>query len=122
MATTIRIDDTPHPLHVTKSNDNGPGNVGVDDGIYNMRDFTRTATASSGLDRDGIFHMRGISRTFSRHSSKDKDKWGLKGDHGDPEDDDPGLSRSGDFKSRQVSIRNFIQLYFPVSQPYLNLW
>lgn len=105
MATTIRIDDTPHPLHPTKSNDNAPDNVGVDDGVYNMRDFTRTATASSGLDRDGIFHMRGISRTFSRSSSRDKDKRGLKGDDGDPEDDDPGLLRSGDFKSKQVSIR-----------------
>ena len=123
MATTIRIDDTPHPLHPTKSDDNAPGNVGLDDGIYNMRDFARTATASSGLDRDGIFHMRGISRTFSRSSSRDQDKRGLKGGDGDPEDDDPGLLRSGDFKSKQVSIRNFIRLYsyFPVSQPDLNV-
>ena len=119
MATTIRIADTVHPLHATKSNDDAPGyHVGADDGIYNMRDFTRTATGSSGVDRDGIFHMRGISRTFSRNSSKDKRGLGLKGGEkdGEPEDDDPGLRQSGDFKSRQVcsrlSFHSLVQSHF----------
>lgn len=100
MATTIRIDDTAHPLYTARSNDDVSSKVGIDDGIHNMRDFTNTATSSSGVERDGIYNMRAITRTTSRSSSKGRQ--GLKGVEKDAEDDDPGLRRSGDFKAKQV--------------------
>ncbi len=101
MATTIRIAETTHPSHPNNTDENTATNPAViEDGVYNMRSFTRTATGSSAADRDGIYNMRAITRTFSRSSSKDKR--GFKGGEKEPEDDDPGLRQSGDFKSRQV--------------------
>ena len=99
MATTIRIADD---AHLNKADDDANG---VGDGIQNMRDFTRTATNSSAIDREGIVNMRAVARTFSRSSLKDKR--GVKGDEKDveAEDDDPGLRQSGDFKSKQVRPR-----------------
>lgn len=101
MATTIRIAETTRPSHTNNADENTAANPAVvEDGIYNMRSFIRTATGSSANDRDGIYNMRAITRTFSRSSSKDKR--GFKGGEKEPEDDDPGLRKSGDFKSKQV--------------------
>ena len=101
MATTIRIAETTRPSHTNNAGDDTDSNPAVvEDGIYNMRGFTRTATGSSANDRDGIYNMRAITRTFSRSSSKDKR--GFKGGDKEAEDDDPGLRQSGDFKSKQV--------------------
>ena len=101
MATTIRIAETTRPSHTNDADENTATNPAViEDGIYNMRSFTRTATGSSATDRDGIYNMRAITRTFSRSSSKDKR--GFKAGEKEAEDDDPGLRQSGDFKSRQV--------------------
>ncbi len=101
MATTIRIAETTRPSHTNNNDENTAANPAViEDGVYNMRSFTRTATGSSANDRDGIYNMRAITRTFSRSSSKDKR--GFKAGEKEAEDDDPGLRQSGDFKSRQV--------------------
>ena len=75
--TSIRIADTVHPLHATKSNGE-VSNIGFNDGIYNMRDLSRTSTRE-------------------KRSIRFADK--------DAEDDDPGLRQSGDYKTRQVKRR-----------------
>jgi len=72
--TSIRIADTVHPLHATRSNGE-VSNIGFNDGIYNMRDLSRTSTRE-------------------KRSIRFADK--------DAEDDDPGLRQSGDYKTRQV--------------------
>jgi hypothetical protein len=70
--TSIRIADTVHPLHATRSNGEVPS-IAFNDGIYNMRDLSRTST---------------------------REKRSIK--FADAEDDDPGLRQSGDYKTRQV--------------------
>ena len=76
--TSIRIADTVHPLHVTKSNGEG-ASTSFNDGIYNMRDLSRTSSRE-------------------KRSIKFGDK--------DVEDDDPGLRQSGDYKTRQVKSKH----------------
>jgi hypothetical protein len=76
--TSIRIADTVHPLHATRSNGEGPS-ISFNDGIYNMRTLSRTSTRE-------------------KRSIKFADK--------DAEDDDPGLRQSGDYKTRQVKAEN----------------
>jgi hypothetical protein len=73
---SIRIADTIHPLHATKSN-NDASSTGFNDGIYNMRDISRTSS---------------------------KEKRSIK--FADAEDDDPGLRQSGDFKTKQVKPKH----------------
>jgi KUP system potassium uptake protein len=76
---TIRIAETVHPLHHTRS---------------------ATEAATTGRE-DGIYNIRAISRERSRS----RDRWSLRngpGDSNDPEDDDPGLRQTGDFKHKQV--------------------
>jgi hypothetical protein len=72
--TTIKIADTVHPLHVTRS---------------------RGEVTSSGL-HDGIYNMRGLSRASSmeRRSTRLSEK--------EIEDDDPGLRQTGDYKQKQA--------------------
>ena len=72
--TSIRIADTVHPLHATRSNGE-VSSIGFNDGIYNMRDLSRTSTRE-------------------KRSIRFADK--------DAEDDDPGLRQSADYKTRQV--------------------
>ena len=106
MATTIRIAETTRPSYTNNADEDTASNPAVvEDGIYNMRRFSRTATSNSANERDGIYNMRAITRTFSRSSSKDKR--GFKGTEKDLEDDDPGLRQSGDFKSKQVCGMHF---------------
>ena len=101
MATTIRIADTAHPSHNSRNDEDPPSSPAVvEDGIYNMRSFTRSPTGTSSADPDGIFNMRAITRTFSRSSTRDKRSG--RGSEKEAEDDDPGLRQSGDFKSKQV--------------------
>jgi hypothetical protein len=73
--TSIRIADTVHPLHATKSNGDG-ASTGFNDGIYNMRDLSRSSS---------------------------REKRSIK--FADAEDDDPGLRQSGDYKTRQVQAQ-----------------
>jgi hypothetical protein len=73
--TSIRIADTVHPLHATRSNGDA-SSTGFNDGIYNMRDMSRTSSRE-------------------RRSIK----------FAEAEDDDPGLRQSGDFKTRQVKAK-----------------
>ena len=74
---TIRIAETVHPLHLTRS---------------------ATDAITSGID-DGIYSMRAISRSSTRERSRDR--WSGKGEK-EAEDDDPGLRQTGDFKHKQV--------------------
>jgi hypothetical protein len=76
--TSIRIADTVHPLHATRSNGE-VSSIAFNDGIYNMRDLSRTSTRE-------------------KRSIRFADK--------DAEDDDPGLRQSGDYKTRQVKAEN----------------
>lgn len=71
---TIRIAETVHPSHATR-----------DDGD----------AISTGFN-DGIYNMRNISRTSSR------DRRSVKTSEAEAEDDDPGLRQSGDYKDKQV--------------------
>jgi len=76
--TTIKIADTVHPLHATRSRVEG-------------------VSSSYNLNNDGIYHMRGLSRASSleRRSTRLSEK--------EVEDDDPGLRQSGDYKHKQVN-------------------
>jgi hypothetical protein len=75
---TIRIAETVHPLHTTRSNQDA---------------------ITSGID-DGIYNMRAISRASSRERSRDR--WSGRVGEKEAEDDDPGLRQVGDFKAKQV--------------------
>lgn len=77
--TTIKIADTVHPLHLTRSQ-----------------------ATSSGL-YDGIYNMRGLSRASSmeRRSTRLSEK--------DVEDDDPGLRQSGDYKQKQAGASSEVE-------------
>ena len=76
--TSIRIADTVHPLHISRSNGDGTS-TSFNDGIYNMRDLSRTSS---------------------------REKRSIKFAEKDAEDDDPGLRQSGDFKTRQVKAKH----------------
>lgn len=95
MATTIRINDTPHPLHTTRSNEDTRSG----DGNHDLRDFMQTTSSSSRIKTDRIFDMRALTRTFSRSSLGGR-RGTHKGDKNEAEDDDPGLRQLGDFQSR----------------------
>ena len=77
---TIRIAETVHPLHPTRS---------ATDGI------------ASGID-DGIYSMRAISRSSTRERSRDRRPGRVGTGDKEAEDDDPGLRQTGDFKHKQV--------------------
>lgn len=106
MAATIRIADTVHPSHATKSDCLATGSTAVDDGIHHTHSPRRTPTGrstSSEENKDGIYNMRDITRTFSRSTSKDKrGTWHWKAGDKAAEDDDPGIQQSGDFRQKEV--------------------
>ena len=105
MATTIGFADNVH----SSQEKNGEGVVisssAADDSIYTRiprRTLTGRST-SSEENKDGIYNLRDITRTFSRSASHARNNaWNWK--HGDrePEDDDPGLQRAGDFRQKEV--------------------
>lgn len=105
MATTIGFADDVHPLQEKKGEAVTASSPVVDDSIYTRmprRTLTGRST-SSEENKDGIYNMRDITRTFSRTTSHARNSaWNWK--HGDrePEDDDPGLQRAGDFKQKEV--------------------
>jgi hypothetical protein len=74
--TTIKIVDTVHPLHATRSRGEGISS-GFNDGFYNMRGLSRASS---------------MERRSTRLSEKEI------------EDDDPGLRQSGDYKQKQVGL------------------
>ena len=82
---TIRIAETVHPLHPTRSA-NDAATSGIDDGIYNMRAVSRSSNRDRSRDRSG-------DRWTGRVATGEKEA----------EDDDPGLRQSGDFKHKQVN-------------------
>ncbi len=101
MATTIGFADDRLPPH-EKKGEAITSSSAVDESIY-TRIPTRTLTGSSEEHQDGIYNMRDITRTFSRSISHPRhNTWNWK--HGDKEaeDDDPGLQRAGDFKGKEV--------------------
>jgi hypothetical protein len=75
---TIRIAETAHPLHPTRSN---------------------PEAITSSTD-DGIYNMRAISRASTRERSRDR--WNVRSGEKEAEDDDPGLRQAGDYKAKQV--------------------
>jgi hypothetical protein len=92
---SIRIADTVHPLHATKSNADSV-TTGVNDGIYHMRDLSRASSREKRSIGDGIYNLRDLSRTSSR------ERRSIRFADGDAEDDDPGLRQTGDYKTKQV--------------------
>lgn len=88
---TIKIAPVPHPkdeFQRTKSDDGVSSSVGAM--TYNTRPFARSDTPDT---HDDIYNIRSRSRT---------DRGGSRMSTTDPEDDDPGLRKPGDFKQKQV--------------------
>lgn len=102
-ATTIGFAEKTHPPD--EKTDQVFTSTAVDDSIY-TRPFRRTITdksSNSEENRDGIYNMRDITRTLSRSHSKPRDEsWNWKHGARDPEDDDPGLQRAGDYRQKEV--------------------
>lgn len=92
--TSIRIADTVHPLHATKSNADSV-TTGVHDGIYHMRDLSRASSREKRSMGDGIYNLRDLSTSSRERRS-------IRFADGDAEDDDPGLRQTGDYKTKQV--------------------
>lgn len=103
MATTIGFTEQANPID--EKNEKMVTSTAVDDSIY-TRPFRRTITdksSNSEENRDGIYNMRDITRTLSRSQSKARDEsWNWKHEARYAEDDDPGLQRAGDFRQKEV--------------------
>ena len=109
-ATTIGFADDVHPSQ-EKRGDEGKGNsTAIDDNSIYSRIPKRTLTSlstSSEDNKDGIYNMRDVTRTFtfSRSLSKGRSAtWNWKRDDKEAEDrdDDPGLQRSSDFRQKEI--------------------
>ena len=105
MATTIGFADNVHSSQEKKDECPAVSSVAVDDGVYThipRRTVTGRSTSSED-NKDGIYNMREITRTFSRSTSHARNNiWNWKHGEKEPEDDDPGLQRAGDFKQKEV--------------------
>lgn len=105
MATTIGFADDVHPSQEKKGDDAVASTPAIDDSIYlhsPRRPLTIRSTTSED-NKDGIYNMRDITRTFSRSTSKARSNtWNWKRGDREPEDDDPGLERAGDFRQKEV--------------------
>jgi len=93
---TIRIADDAHPrgrpLRQAGSNEDVPVPT-AKEGIYRMNPLAKHATTSSF---DGIYNIRSVSRVSTdRHSIRSSKQDEI-------EDDDPGLRRPEDYKTRQA--------------------
>jgi len=95
--TTIRIADD---VNSPRAQDEGVTS-GVGDSIYQMRPLARSATGDRS--DDGIYNIRSVSRSkgsrLGRATSMDARSISSARDI---EDDDPGLRREGDYKTKQV--------------------
>lgn len=100
MATTIGFADNIHPPNEKK--EGVVINTAVDDSIYTrpLRRIITDKSNNSEENRDGIYNMRDMTRTLSRSRSRarDESKLGTR----DLEDDDPGLHRAGDFGQKKL--------------------
>ena len=111
MATTIGFAEEDHPAHAqdNKGDDVAANSTAVEDSnsIY-TRVPRQTVTGLSAISedgKDGIYNMRDVTRTrtFSRSPSKGRTStWNWKRGDQEPEDDDPGLQRSTDFNQKEV--------------------
>ena len=107
MATKIDFADDVHPSHSQdKNGDNVVGNSTAGDSSIYARGPRRTATGMSTTSedgKDGIYNMRDITRSFSRSTSRGRTStWNWKRGDKEPEDDDPGLQRSTDYNQKEV--------------------
>lgn len=102
---TIGFADDVHPAQGETPDGIEANNSAVDDSVYQRRPH-RTLTGrsiSSEDSNDGIYNMRDVTRTFSRATSKGRSStWNWKRGNNEPEDDDPGIQRSGDFRQKAV--------------------
>jgi len=98
--TTIRIADDVNPPRARNSQDEGVA-AGLGDSIYQMRPMSRATT--NEMSDDGIYNIRSVSRANnSRLRGTSTDRRSLNSSR-DVEDDDPGLRREGDYKTKQVN-------------------
>ena len=104
MAATIGFADEVHPSQERKGELNAVSTSAADDSIYTRIPLRPLTSRSSNDDsKDGIYNMRDITRTFSRSTSKARSfTRGWKRGDREPEDGDPGLVRAADFKQKQV--------------------
>ena len=105
MATTIGFADEVHPSQEKKGECNTVSSPAVDDSVYTRipRRPLTSRSAGSEDNKDGIYNMRDITRTFSRSTSKSRSHtWNWKRGDKEAEDGDPGLVRAGDFKQKEV--------------------
>ena len=99
---TIGFAEDVHPAQGVKPDGVETNTSAVDDSVYRRKPH-RTGSISGEDNDDGIYNMRDVTRTFSRTTSKGKSGiWNWKRDNNEPEDDDPGIQRSGDFKQKEV--------------------
>lgn len=96
--TTIRIEEGVRPSALRQTDSNEPHvtpSNAVSDSIYQLRPLGRSATTGTN---DGIYNIRNI-RSRSRASPLSRRSTDTSRD---PEDEDPGLRRPGDYKHKQV--------------------
>lgn len=105
-ATTIGFADEVHPSQERKAEDVTANSTAIDDLSIYTRPVKRTVTtrsSSSEENKDGIYNLRDVTRTFSRSLSKGRSAtWNWKREGDEAEDDDPGLQRSSDFRQKEV--------------------
>lgn len=105
MATTIGFADDVHPTQADKGDDVAANTTPINDSTYiTVPGRTMTGRSTSSEDnKDGIYNMRDVTRTFSRSMSKGKSTTLKRRSGGkEAEDDDPGLQQSGDFRQKEV--------------------
>lgn len=103
---TIGFADEVHSLQEKMTEDATANPIAVDEtSIYNrLPKRTLTNRSNSSEDnKDGIYNMRDVTRSFSRSLSRGRNTtWNWKRGDKEAEDDDPGLQRSSDFRQREV--------------------
>lgn len=105
-ATTIGFANEIHPSQERKTEEVTANSTAVDDLSIYTRALKHTLTnRSSGSEdnKDGIYNMRDVTRTFSRSMSKGRSAtWNWRQGGEEAEDDDPGLQRSSDYRQKEV--------------------
>ncbi|MCJ1477674.1 hypothetical protein MMC13_006347 [Lambiella insularis] len=102
---TIGFADDAHPAQGHKPDGVEANNSTVNDSVHQHkpRRAMTDRSISSEDNNDGIYNMRDVTRTFSRATSKGRSSnWNWKRGNNEPEDDDPGIQRSGDFRQKEV--------------------
>ena len=98
--TTIGFADDVHPPPKKTGDETVVSSTAIEEpGSSTLR---RTLTSKSAHD-DGIYNMRDMTRSFSKSTSKGRaETWNWRRGDNEPEDDDPGLSRPGDYAQKRV--------------------